>query len=139
MTVPPLVAAFTASRIASSVKMGPVVSACGSGSRTGSVVAHQAAQRIDTRENEETGINWSARPPDDPAFQVAHDRRGLTVSGYLLPATPTLDARQLAFTIDPATPWSLPARLAAGDHPARGDRRDASQVGRRRGDLRARR
>jgi len=36
MIVLPVLAAFTASRMASSVKAGPAVSACGSGSRAGS-------------------------------------------------------------------------------------------------------
>ena len=62
------------------------------------VLARQAARRLDSAAGQETG---DTRPSAGPAFRVTHDRRGLTVSGYQLPATPARDARQLGFTIVP--------------------------------------
>ena len=65
------------------------------------VLARQAAGRLDSAENEETGGGRAARPSADPAFQVTHDGSGLAVSGYWLPATPARDARQIGFTVAP--------------------------------------
>jgi ATP-binding cassette, subfamily C, bacterial CydC len=55
-------------------------------------LARQATRRLDTAGNEETG----ARPP---TFRITHNRDGLTVTDYQLPATPARDARQIGFTI----------------------------------------
>jgi ATP-binding cassette subfamily C protein CydC len=61
-------------------------------------LARQAARRLDSAAGEERG---DARPGSGPAFRVIHDSRGLTVSGYQLPATPARDARQVGFTVVP--------------------------------------
>jgi ATP-binding cassette, subfamily C, bacterial CydC len=62
------------------------------------VLARQATRRLDSAADRKTR---DARRCASPALRVTHDSRGLTVSGYQLPATPTRDARQIGFTIAP--------------------------------------
>ena len=59
-------------------------------------LACQATQRLSS-----AGHQQPRRPGPGPAFQAACGPDGLTVSGYRLPATPTRDARNVAFTVSP--------------------------------------
>jgi ATP-binding cassette subfamily C protein CydC len=60
-------------------------------------LARQATQRLSSAGHQQPG-----RPGPGPAFQAACGPDGLTVSGYRLPATPTRDARNVAFTVSPS-------------------------------------
>jgi ATP-binding cassette, subfamily C, bacterial CydC len=78
------------------------------------VLARQAAGRLDAAESEETGGGQAARPSAGPAFRVTHDGSGLAVSGYLLPATPARDARQIGFAIAPGQTLAVTGASGSG-------------------------
>ncbi|GAA4710980.1 ATP-binding cassette domain-containing protein [Phytohabitans rumicis] len=56
--------------------------------------ARQARKRLAS-----IGEEGPARPPAAATFRTSFDLRGLTVSGYRLPETPTRAARQIRFTV----------------------------------------
>jgi ATP-binding cassette, subfamily C, bacterial CydC len=58
--------------------------------------SNQAGQRLAS-----AGSDEARRPGRVPALRATYDRRGLTVSGYRLPDTPTRTACQLEFAVAP--------------------------------------
>jgi ATP-binding cassette subfamily C protein CydC len=94
-------------KLAGSITAAAVAIAMAAQARTRS---HEADQRLAAPGNAVGGAEMH-RPGGAPALRATYDDRGLIVSGYRLPGTPTRNARQIAFAVAAA---ASPGRSGGG-------------------------